>query len=228
MHSNWIIVCHYVAATLSITCLAYKLLGGESSARIKTFICMWTACSLDGHEWQFDFSGVGWVGGDEDTCWSPTQKSFYMEIYLNSLLANHSRSEFHLRVHTIDTATMTWLFMVSDFLPIARFSSPSSGPWASSTIRFNIPFNWWAREAIETWNMRRRRSRKPDRCLREWFYRYERDGERLPVHSTLRQCSQTESCFIWTCWCWRSSRFGMEVTTLISRMDGIWATSHVM
>lgn len=57
----------------------------ESSARIKTFICIRTVCSLYGHEWQFDFSqGVGWVGGDEDTCCCQTQKSFHMEIYLNS------------------------------------------------------------------------------------------------------------------------------------------------
>lgn len=59
VHSNGIIVCHYVGTTLSITwpCSPLRLCRTKTtSERIKTFICM-IMFALNGHEWQFDFSG---------------------------------------------------------------------------------------------------------------------------------------------------------------------------
>lgn len=181
--------------------MSWSQLRRESSRRIKTFICIRIVCSLYGHEWQFDFSGVA-MWAEKLTLVAANTEIFCMEIYLNSFWQIILEWVSSSSAHTIDTATMTWLFMVNDFLPIARFSSPSSGPWASSMIRFNIPFNWWAQEAIETWSMRLKRRRKPARSLREWFYRYERRWTTASAfHFT--SCTQTEPLCIWTCWCWR-------------------------
>lgn len=176
VHSNWIIVCHYVATTLSITCqLAQER---RKLKRIKTFICM-IMFALNGSWmtiWLFGWDcsgGERWLWGGKHLLRHTAMLRFffrYMVIYLNSfcrimLLSPRHKCESHLgSAHTIAATAMTWLFMARE-----RCLSDVRNPWASSMIRFSIPLID-EHQQVNAHSMKSPDA-EPAQFLREWFYR---------------------------------------------------------
>lgn len=146
-HSNWIIVCHYVGTTLSITCLAVE---GENSERIKTFICMimFALPTVMNDNLIFGQMLGGQIAAAENETLvaAPSDWSFF-SVHGNLFkffLANHAPWISSVSAHTIDTAhndDMTVYGMVA-------FEPLSKGPWTGSMIRIQ---NRWSLESRDKW-----------------------------------------------------------------------------
>lgn len=145
VHSNWIIVCHYVPATLSITAPSSALWLSLSQIyfpRIKTFVCMIMLAfpSLGTTLWMtIRLSGVSvWWGGD--TCCFASDflllasalDGNLFKCWFRAIIQNESR--LGLSSH--------FKFVVTIYGKVAEEVSAvrtAAGPWEGSTIRVIAP-----------------------------------------------------------------------------------------